>query len=120
MCPLSLCAYFLFVTGAYSGIDISSFIKHNRAATHSNHLTGKLDVLSENADYLPDQEDEDLLNSVTEVANAMLVGQRSVDTVFSSILGYDGVLSKGLGVGGQERSRGQILRGYDMEWRSIM
>lgn len=101
-------------------MDISSFMKHNRAATHSDHFTGKPDAGAESTDYLPDQEDEDLLNSVTEVANAMLVGQRSVDTVFSSILGYDGVLSKGLGVGGQERSRGQVLRGYDLEWRSIM
>ena len=95
-------------------------MKQTRAATHSDHLNGKPDAGTENTDYLPDQEDEDLLNSVTEVANAMLVGQRSVDTVFSSILGYDGVLSKGLGVGGQERSRGQVLRGHDMEWRSIM
>ena len=117
MCVTYAC---LFFTGAYSGMDISSFMKHNRAPTHFDHLASTPDAGTESTDYLPDQEDEDLLNSVTEVANAMLVGQRSVDTVFSSILGYEGVLSIGLGVGGQERSRGQILRGHDMEWRSIL
>jgi len=118
--------YFLFLfisllTGAYSGMDISSFLKHHRATTHSeDRYTDQQEEGSESNDFLHDQEDEDLLNSVTEVANAMLVGQRSVDTVFSSVLGYEGGLGKGLGMGGQERSRGQILRGHDMEWRSIM
>ncbi len=104
-------------------MDISSFLpKHHRASTHSVNLSTDTqeEAGSESNEYLHDQEDEDLLNSVTEVANAMLVGQRSVDSVFSSFLGYEHVLSKGLGIGGQERSRGQILQGHDMEWRSIM
>lgn len=104
-------------------MDKSSFMPHHRPPVPSDSIpTDNPPSEEENTVFSHDQEDEDLLNSVTEVANAMLIGQRSVDSVFGSILGYDEVLGQGLGfgIGGQERSRGQVLRGHDMEWRSIM
>jgi len=58
----------------------------------------------EDSDFAFDDEDEELLNSVTEVANSML-------------LGYKGDSEGILGI---ERSQGLILRGFDMEWRNIL
>lgn len=95
------------IIGAYTGIDISEFLRRPRAATRGDaHIGGTSEdsAASTDAAYWQDEEDDELLNSVTEVANRML--QDNGDGDFTP-----------------ERPvvhKGHVVRGYDMEWRNIL
>ena len=94
---------------SWKGLSQDDARNHRVQSLNSyNHTVDTAAVVEnegENSDFLYDQEDEDLLNSVTEVANSMLMGYTNV---------HEG------GVSGNEKSVGLILRGFDMEWRNIM
>jgi hypothetical protein len=88
-------------------MDISAFLRRPRASSRVDaHNAGTTEDSAAYTDaaYWQDEEDEELLNSVTEVANRML--QEGGDADFSP-----------------ERpvvQAGHVLRGYDMEWRNIL
>lgn len=116
--------------GAYTGMDIDHFMRRNRSRagsvdmgtesgdredlphTEEASVEQLLHGVPGNATFMYDQEDEDLLNSVTEVANNMLMGESPLDSILkgSAVLGVLGAASR----------QGHYVRGYDMEWRNIL
>jgi hypothetical protein len=95
------------IAGAYTGMDISEFLRRPRAHSRVDAYIGETDETSAaNADaaYWQDEEDDALLNSVTEVAHRMLQEDGDGDATY----------------GRPVVPTGHVVRGYDMEWRNIL